>query len=247
MTQPQRVRRELIDRQAVIDSIPLVIPAIPFAFVLGLAMTESQMPLWAAWMTSPLVFAGAAQLAMVTIAGTASLWAVIVAALVINSRHTMYSAAMAPTFRAQPGWFRWLGPWVLIDQVFALTTQQTKLDPLSFRRYYITTGLFFFSVWNVAVPVGMLVGPIVPTEWRLDFAPAIMFAGLTLFAINRVPAGVAALVGGLASLMAAGLRDRLGIVIGATAGVIAGAVAEHFVNNNDDGTGLDTSDVVVGR
>jgi predicted branched-subunit amino acid permease len=107
--------------------------------------------------------------------------------------------------------------------------------------------LFFFSVWNVAVPVGMLVGPIVPPEWRLDFAPAIMFAGLTLFAINRVPAGVGARVGGLASLMAAGRRDRLGIVSGATAGVIAGAVAEHFVNNNDDGTGLDTSDVVVGR
>ncbi len=217
----------LLDRQAVVDSIPLIIPAIPFGFVLGLAMTESQMPLWAASLTSPLLFAGAAQLAMVTIAGTASLWAVISAVLVINSRHVMYSAAMAPTFRAQPGWFRWLGPWVLIDQVFALGSLQAARPPESFRRYYVTVGLMFFSFWNVAVPLGMVVGPIVPTGWRLDYAPAVMFAGLTLMAINRVPAAVAAIVGGFASLAAAGLRDRLGIIIGAVAGVVAGAIAEQ--------------------
>jgi predicted branched-subunit amino acid permease len=219
--------RSMLDRQAVIDSIPLVVPALPFGFVVGLAMTESDMPLWAAWLTSPFVFAGAAQLAMVTIAGTASLWAVITAALVINSRHVMYSAALAPSFRRQPAWFRWLGPIVLIDQVFALTTVHAGREPEDFRRYYATTGLVFFSFWNVVVPVGMLVGPIVPESWRLDFAPAIMFAGLTLFAVNRIPAAYAAIVGGLVSLVAAGLRDRLGIVIGALAGVAAGAVAER--------------------
>jgi predicted branched-subunit amino acid permease len=219
------------DRQAVVDTIPLVIPAVPFGFVVGLAITESEMPLWAAWLSSPLIFAGAAQLAMVTIAGTASLWAVITAVLVINSRHVMYSAAFAPTFRAQPRWFRWFGPTLLIDQVFAITTMQTSRDPASFRRYYITAGLVFLAFWNVAVPLGMLIGPIVPTAWRLDYAPPIMFAGLTLFAINRLPAGVAAIVGGLVSLFAAGLRDRLGILIGAVSGVLAGAIVEQLMSS----------------
>lgn len=225
--------RHVLDRQAIVDSIPLIIPAMPFGFVVGLAITESEMPLWAAWLTSPLLFAGAAQLAMVTIAGTASLWAVITAVLVINSRHVMYSAAMAPTFRRQPGWFRWIGPWVLIDQIFALSTLQNAREPESFRRYYLTTGLMFFAFWNVVVPIGMVAGPIVPDEWRLDYAPAIMFAGLTLFAINRVPAGVAAIVGGLISLATAGLRDRLGIVIGATAGVLAASIAETMTTDKE--------------
>ena len=218
-----------LDRTALADSLPLVIPAIPFGFVLGLAITESAMPLWAAWLTSPLIFAGAAQLTMVTIAGSASLWAIISAVLVINSRHVMYSAALAPVFRHQPRWLRWLAPFVMVDQVFALAVLRHDDPPPSFRRYYITVGIVFFSVRNLAVPLGMVVGPIIPESWQLDFAPVVMFAGLTLFAVKRVPAGVAALVGGLVSLAAAGLPDRLGILLGAVAGVIAGAIVDQWL------------------
>ncbi|MGK0274792.1 MAG: putative branched-subunit amino acid permease [Ilumatobacter sp.] len=229
-TAPKRHSR--VDRQAVTDAIPLLIPAIPFGFVLGLAMTKSAMPLWAAALTSPLIFAGAAQLTMVTIAGTASLWAIISAVLVINSRHVMYSAALAPTFRAQPKWFRWVGPFMLIDQIFALAVLRSDRDPDSFRRYYLTTMLLFAMTWNVAVPLGMVIGPTIPEAWRLDFAPVIMFAGLALFAIKRVPAGIAALVGGFVSLLAAGLSDRLGILVGAICGVVAGAIAEQQITGS---------------
>ncbi len=218
-----------LDRAALSDAIPLVIPAIPFGFVLGLAITESDMPLWAAWLSSPLVFAGAAQLTMVTIAGTASLWAIISAVLVINSRHVMYSAALASPFRDQPRWLRWIAPFVLIDQVFALAVVRRADPPASFQRYFLTIGLVFFTVWNLAVPLGMVLGPIIPASWQLDFAPVVMFAGLTLFAIKRVPAGCAALVGGFVSLVGAGLSDRLGILVGAVAGVAAGALADQWM------------------
>ena len=217
------------DRQAVTDVVPLVIPAIPFGFVIGLAVTESAMPQWAGWLTAPLVFAGAAQLAMITLAGTASLWAVITAVLVINTRHVMYSAALAPTFRRQPRWMRWVGPFFMVDQTFALAALQTHRSPADFRRYYLTVSLTLYAVWNTVVPLGMLVGPIVPESWRLDFAPPVMFAGLTLFAIKRTPAAVAALVGGFVSLATVDLRDRLGIVVGAVAGVLAGAIAEQVI------------------
>jgi predicted branched-subunit amino acid permease len=222
-----------LDRTALSDILPLVIPAIPFGFVLGLAITESEMPLWAAWLTSPLIFAGAAQLTMVTIAGSASLWAIISAVLVINSRHVMYSAALAPPFRHQPRWLRWLAPFLMVDQVFALAVLRNDDPPESFRRYYLTIGIVFFAVWNLVVPLGMVVGPIIPESWQLDFAPVVMFAGLTLFAVKRVPAGVAALVGGLVSLAAAGLSDRLGILVGAVTGVIAGAIADQWLTTRN--------------
>lgn len=218
-----------IDRQALADVIPLAIPAVPFGFVIGIAITESALPQWAGWLTAPVVFAGAAQLALITLAGTASLWAVIAAVLVINTRHVMYSAALAPTFRSQPRWMRWFAPFFLVDQVFALAILKQDLDPPAFRRYYLTAAFALFLVWNTVVPLGMVVGPIVPDSWRLDFAPPIMFAGLVLFAINRVPAGVAAIAGGLISLAAVGLRDRLGIVIGALVGVLAGGITESVL------------------
>lgn len=232
-------RPAIIDRRALADLLPVAVPAVPFGFVIGLAITESAMPAWIGWLTAPLVFAGAAQLAMITLAGSASVWAIITAVLVINTRHLMYSAALAPTFRAQPRWMRWFAPFLMVDQVFALSALQTHRTPADFRRYYLTVAIALWLVWNTVVPLGMLIGPVAPETWRLDFAPPIMFAGLTMFAIRRVPAGVAALVGGFVSLICIGLRDRLGIVVGAVAGVLAGAIAEQIIANRQT-TDVDT-------
>ncbi len=127
----------------------------------------------------------------------------------------------------------------MVDQVFAHSALQTHRTPADFRRYYLTTAVTLGLVWNTVVPLGMLIGPVVPESWRLDYAPPIMFAGLTMFAVKRVPAGVAALVGGFVSLMAVGLRDRLGIVVGAVAGVIAGAIADHVIESRRVRTGGD--------
>ncbi len=164
---------------------------------------------------------------MITLAGTATVWAVVVAGLVINTRHVMYSAALAPAFQRQPRWLRWFGPFLLIDQVFALAVLQIDRSPEEFRRYYLSVGLFFWINWQWATALGMVVGPIVPDSWQLGFAPPIMFIGLVLIGIHRVPQAVAALVGGLVGLMSSGLQDRLGILVGAIAGVAAGAYAEY--------------------
>lgn len=216
-----------VDRRAIAEATPLFLPAIPFGFVLGLAMTESTMPTWVAWSTSPLVFAGAAQLAVVTLAGTATVWAVVVAGLVINTRHVMYSAALAPAFQQQPRWVRWVGSFVLIDQIFALAVLRADRPPDEFRRYFLTAGFFFYLNWQWATALGLVVGPVVPTSWRLEFAPPVMFVALVLIGIRRLPQGVAALVGGLVGLATAGLPDRLGILAGAIAGVAAGTVSEY--------------------
>jgi 4-azaleucine resistance transporter AzlC len=216
-----------IDRRAIAEGIPLFLPAIPFGFVLGLAIVEGEMPLAIGWLSSPIIFAGAAQLAVVTLAGTASIWAVVVAGLVINTRHVMYSAAMAPAFQRQPRWMRWVGPYFLIDQVFALAVLQADRPPREFRRYYLTVGIFFALNWQWAVALGMVVGPVVPEVWRLDFAPAVMFLCLVVVGVQRRPQAVAGAVGGVVGLAAAGLQDRLGILVGAIAGVAAGAYAEQ--------------------
>lgn len=216
-----------VDRRAVIDALPLFVPVVPFGFVIGLAVSEGQMPVAVGWATSLFIFGGAAQLAVVELAGTASMWAVIIAGLVINVRHVMYSAALAPTFRQQPRWMRWAGPLVLIDQVFALVMLQTDRPPAEFRRYYLTVGLFFYLNWQWATALGLVVGPVVPDSWQLGFAPPIMFLGIVLVSVAKRAHAAAVVVGGLVGLATAGLQDRLGILIGAIAGVVAGALVEY--------------------
>jgi predicted branched-subunit amino acid permease len=217
---------KVIDRSALREGFPLFVPAFPFGLVIGVAAMASQMPAQGGWMTSVVIFGGASQLATVTLAGAASTWAVILAALVINSRHLMYSAALSSTFAHQPKWFRVLGPFVLIDQLFALMDTKTHLEPADFRRFYLTVGLLFYLTWILVVSIGMMLGPVIPVSWRLDVAPALMFTGLVVLALDRSPAVSAAVVGGTVAYLGINLPERLGILVGAIAGVMAGGIAE---------------------
>lgn len=227
--------RRAVDRLAARDAVPMFLPALPFGFIVGVAMTQSAMPTWVAWLTSPLIFAGASQLGVITLAGNATLWGVIVAGLVINLRHVMYAAALAPPMQRQPRWFRWFAPFLLIDQVFALvtlrltespTTSAIADSPAALRRYYLGVGGFFFSSWLAVSSLGMVVGPVIPESWQLEFAIPVLFVGMVLIAVDKLPQAVAAVVGAAVGLATAGLQDRLGILVGAVAGIVAGAAAE---------------------
>jgi len=214
-----------VARRAIRDVFPLYLPTVPFALVLGVAMTESAMSTSVAWSTN-IVFAGAAQLAMVTLAGTATWLTLVTTAVVINLRHVMYSAAMAHHFRDQPRWFRWVGPYVLIDQLFALTSRRDDLEPPVWRRYYMAAGLFLLVTWLIGVTVGIAVGSAIPTEWRLDIAPAVMFGGLVVLGLTTRPMALAALTGAAACFAGLGIPNNGGVLIGATAGVIVGFLAD---------------------
>ena len=217
-------------RRGITDALPLYVPAVPFALVIGLAISESGINVFAGWSGSWLIFGGAAQLTLVSLLGTgAGVLAAIVAALVVNARHLMYSAAMAPTFQLQPRWFRWLGPYMLIDQMFALATiESERSDPHTFRSYYLGAGFTFWTLWQITTAVGIAIGPVVPEEWNLEFAVPLLFIGLIVLGIDKSSKLVAALVGAGVTFLFAGLPNRSGLLVGALAGVIAGTVVERF-------------------
>lgn len=224
----------VLDRQAVIDALPLAVGAIPFALVTGVTATRSQLPTPIAWLTSPLIFAGAAQLTLLTIAGTATMLAAIAAVAVVNARHVMYSAALAPEFQRHPRWFRAVGSGLLIDQNFALSLQHVGSNPAHFRRYYLTASLLMYSNWVVMTGIGVGIGPALPSAWRLEFCIPVMFLALTVGVVKSRPEAIAAAVGAVVGFAASGLPDRLGIICGAVAGVAAGVVASALTSRSTD-------------
>jgi predicted branched-subunit amino acid permease len=218
-----------VARQGVLDAFPLFVPAIPFGLVLGLAIDVSGMDKFVGWSGSWIIFGGSAQLTLVSLLGSgAAAAAAVGTALVVNSRHFMYSAALAPTFQKQPRWFRWLGPYFLIDQAFALSTVRVADDPERFRVYYLAAGLTLWTMWQITTALGLLLGPVVPEEWNLGFAVPILFVGLLVLGIDNWPKVVAAGVGAAVTYAAAGFPNRTGLLVGALAGVIAGTIAERF-------------------
>ena len=215
--------------RAVRDSLPLFLPAIPFGLVLGVAITESAIPAAVGWSSNFIIFGGAAQLATVTLAATATWLTLVATAAVINLRHVMYSAALAKRFGPQPRWFRWLGPYVLLDQVFALVTQRDDLDDDEWRRYFLACGFFFLITWTATVTLGLFIGSGIPQSWRLEVAPAVMFTGLVVIGISNRPGAVAAVVGAATTFVALDLPNNTGILVGALAGVTAGYAAETLL------------------
>ena len=217
------------------DAMPLIISGIPFALVVGLAITESGIGNLLGWSSAPIIFAGAAQLTLVTLLGSgAAVLAAITAALVINVRHLMYSAAMAPVFQKQPRWFRWAAPYILIDQIFAISILRKDDDPRDFRTYYLSAAALFIVFWYVFVALGLLIGPVVPESWQLEFAVPVMFIGIVVMGVDRYPKVVAALVGAAVTYMFASLPNRAGLLIGALVGIAAGVVVDHLTAGGED-------------
>ena len=216
-------------RQAFVDAVPLFVPAIPFALVLGLEIAESGLNQFVGWSSSWLIFGGAAQLTLISLLGSgAAVAAAIAAALVVNARHLMYSAALAPTFQRQPRWFRWFGPYLLLDQSFALSALRLDDDPKDFRTYYLAVGATFWIFWQITTALGIFLGPVIPEKWNLGFAVPILFIGLIVLAIDKYPKLVAAVVGAGVTWLAAGLPNRSGLLVGAMVGILAGTLAERF-------------------
>lgn len=221
-----------VARRAFVDAVPLFIPAIPFALVLGLAITETGMNPVVGWSSSPIIFGGAGQLTLISLLGSgASVVAAITAGLVVNARHLMYSAALAPVFQTQPKWFRWFGPYLLIDQLFALSTFRNGDDDESFRTYYVIAGMTFWVTWVSTTALGLLLGPVVPESWHLEFAVPILFIGLLILGIDSRPKVVAAVVGAVVTGLTAGLPNRGGLLIGSLAGILAGTVAARLARD----------------
>jgi 4-azaleucine resistance transporter AzlC len=210
---------------------PLLLAVIPFGLVLGVTAAASLVGGGLGIATSFIIFAGAAQLVTVQLldAGT-SLVVVIVTALVVNVRHLMYSAAMAPHFSEFPRRTRLVLPYLLTDQAFAvsLLRYETATDPTYKRWFFTGAGFALWTSWQVATIVGVALGAQIPESLGLEFAIPLVFLVLLIPVVQTRPGLVAAVVGGLVAVAASGAPYGLGLVIGALTGVAAGVAAEQL-------------------
>lgn len=209
-------------------AMPLIAPAVPFGMVVGVAISSSDLvPDLVGWASAFLVFAGAAQLTTIgLLADAAGPAAAIVAGLTVNARHVMYSAGIAERFRGQPKWFRILGPYLMVDQMFALGVTHED-EPDAWRAFYLGAGISTWVLWQVAVGAGVLFGASVDFGIDLAFVVPALFLGLTVPSLTRRPAVVSAIVGAVVTAALWEIPNRGGMIVGGVVGVIAGYVADR--------------------
>jgi 4-azaleucine resistance transporter AzlC len=228
------VKHQSTRNKALADGVrafaPLLIAVIPFGLVFGIVAAGSEVGPWLGGSTSFIIFAGAAQLATLQLIDAGAAGAVVIAtALVINARHLMYSAALAPAFREFPKGARFALPYLLTDQAFALSIVRfSEIEDPVYRRWFFTgVGLSLWVPWQIFTITGIVLGAQVPASWSLDFAIPLMFVILLVPTIKGRPDLLAAVVGATVAIVAAGAPYGLGLIIGAVSGVVAGVVAHR--------------------
>ena len=222
MTQPTPARAGLRDGMSVL------VGYIPFALALGAALGSAGVDPLTAWLSSPLMIAGAAQLVTVQMLGAgAGVTIVVITALVVNARHVLYSARMASLVPFWGRGDRWMAAYLLADPMFALATARFRVDAppevrASFRPYFFTASWTCWAGWLVLTGGGVLLGDVLPAALPLDVAAALTFLLLLLPTLDGVATRTAAAVAGVVAALATGLPLGLGLLVGAAAGLAAG-------------------------
>ena len=234
MTQPQSIAASR--RQLLTEGLGIAVSAIGFGFVYGLSARDAGFSPIEAMAMSLIVFAGAAQFAAVGYVASGLAWpGVILLTALLNARHLLYSAALAPWLRDVPFVRRAVMAHLLTDEAFALTIGHFRRlrRPDEWGFWIAAIGVTLIP-WNLATLAGVLLGGQIPDPARFGvdiIFPAAMI-GLAVGLITGRRELVAAIVGaGVAVVVALATSPAIGIVIGGLVGPAVGlavpAAAAH--------------------
>lgn len=215
---------------------PFCVGAVPFGLVLGLAINDSSaVNNLAGWSSSWLVAAGAAQLAAVSLLSDGSgIFATVLTVLVINARHVMYSAALSSRFRGLPRWFRFVAPYFLIDQVFAVANGVgDDVGDEQRMAHYLGSAATIFTIWFASVALGLIVGDAIPDSWSLGYTVPLLFLALLILGTTNTSGVLAALTGGVVAVLGRDFPNGSGLLAGVVMGVIVGGLSERFFDRRE--------------
>lgn len=216
--------------------LPILLGTTPFGLIFGVLALEAGLTPLASFSMSWIVFAGSAQFIGASLfAGGSSALVLILTTFVVNLRHMLYSASLAPHVKHLPAGWKWLLAYLLTDEAYAtsITRYQESLErpeaEANRHWFFLGAGLTLWSSWQIATALGVWVGAQAPAGLGLDFTLALTFVALLIPALNDRPALGAALVAALISVLLKNLLPyNLGLIAAVAAGIIAGLVFEQL-------------------
>lgn len=209
--------------------LPLLIGVVPFGLIYGVLALEAGLAPVSAQMMSSIVFAGSSQFITTQLVREAVPGLVIVLTIaVVNLRHMLYSASIAPYLRALPMRWKVLLSYLLTDEAYAVAilNYEQGNDKPSGHWFFLGAGLTLWLSWQLSTAAGILLGATLPESWPLDFALPITFIALVIPTLKDRPAVAASLVAGGVALVAYDLPYKLGLMLAGLLGILAGTLLE---------------------
>ena len=209
--------------------LPLLMGVVPFGMIYGVLALNAGLVPASAQMMSSIIFAGSAQFITAQLVREAVPGLVIVLTIgVVNLRHILYSASIAPYVRSLPMRWKLLLSYLLTDEAYAVTIlnyEKENVTP-SGHWFFLGAGLTLWTSWQISTAAGILLGTTLPESWPLDFALPITFIALIVPVLKDRPAIAASLTAGTVALFTYGLPYKLGLMIAGLLGILVGALLE---------------------
>jgi 4-azaleucine resistance transporter AzlC len=209
--------------------LPLLLGVAPFGVIYGVVALQSGIPPLAALAMSSIVFAGSAQFLLAQLIGAGAPMLISAGAIgLINLRHALYSASVAPLLARLPRRWKLLLAYLLTDEAYAAAIPHLlpgSGKPAAGSAHWILFGSGFglWAGWQVATLVGVLVGAQLPAGLGLDFALPLTFIAIVVPMIRSRALLAAALAAGGVAVLLAALPYKLGLFVAALAGLLVGA------------------------
>jgi predicted branched-subunit amino acid permease len=199
-----------------------------WGLVTGVAMVKMGLGETASVVVSLAAYAGSAQLATLPLlAGGAAWWIILLTAVVINLRFTVYSATLGKLFAAEPGGRRLLLGYFNGDVTFLRLLSHLEQHPgeRHVQAFYWGGVSANWLAWQVGSLAGIFGAAVIPASWQLEIAGILALVAVLAPTLRSRPVLLGACVAGLVSLLARDLPLRLGVLAGLIAGIAAAIVA----------------------
>ena len=232
-TEPPRSRRQEF-MGGVAGVAPLLVGGFPFGLIYGVLAVGAGVPTTLAQAMSSLVFAGSAQfIAIQLLRDGAPLLVILATAAVVNLRHVLYSASLAPYEQHLSRRWQALLAYLLTDETYAVMIAR-YLDKRQPNRtyahwYFLGIGLSLWITWQTSTAIGVFLGAQIPAAWSLDFAMPLTFIAIIIPAIKDRAIGATGFVAGAVALIALAMPLKLGLITAILAGILVGYALEQWL------------------
>jgi len=209
--------------------IPLLIGVFPFGMIYGALALDAGLSNSAAQMMSSIVFAGSAQFITAQLVHESTPGLVILLTIaVVNLRHILYSASLAPYLAALPTRWKALLSYLLTDEAYAPTILHYEKAGITPHAHWFLLGAGFalWFTWQIATALGIFLEAAIPESWSLDFALPLTFIAMVVPVLKNRAAIAAALSAGVVALIAFALPYKLGLILAALVGILVGTILE---------------------
>jgi 4-azaleucine resistance transporter AzlC len=208
------------------NTLPMMVGAAPFGVIFGTLVASGPLHLWHGQLMSLTVLGSAQFIALGLIAGHAGFAVVWATTFVVNLRHLLYSATLAPYVARLPARWRWTLGALLTDEVFAVVYGHYRHAPPGAigPHYFLGSGVAMYVNWQIWTVAGLLFGAAFPPlqSLGLDFAMVATFIAIVVPQLVALRYIAAAATAGVLAWFCNDWPYKLGLLAAVAGGVAVG-------------------------